>query len=80
MSFGIIGFVSAIPSNLEIIRNGLNGFSITGCTVSRDAEKIVQCMRENNLLTIRKRAANTARRNQWSRQIRRLENVLRTPG
>jgi len=76
LSHGIIVFVSAIPSNREIVTDGENGFLITGADASYDAVKIIQKISRGSLATVRKKAVKTARQNSWDHQIERLENLL----
>lgn len=77
MSHGCIVFVSAIPSNREIVRDGMNGFLLAGVHAEEDARRIVGLLQQSDTCAgIRVAAARTAGHFVWQRQIDRLEKML----
>jgi glycosyltransferase involved in cell wall biosynthesis len=77
MSYGCVVFASEISSTVEILRDNVNGFLITGNSVSEDATIISTVLKQEGLLNaIRHHAFCSARRNRWERQTRRLERIL----
>lgn len=76
LSFGIIVFASAIPSNKEIISDGSNGYLITGSNSNYDAGKIMQKLTIETNQEIRLKASETAKEYCWDNQVVYLENLL----
>ncbi len=76
LSYGIIVFASAIPSNREIITDSENGYIITGSSCNYDAGKITQKLSMESNQNIRLHAIQTALQNSWHKQIERLEKIL----
>ncbi|MGD9202649.1 MAG: glycosyltransferase family 4 protein [Chitinispirillia bacterium] len=77
LSYGIIVFATGIGSNREIIEDGFNGYLITGSNIKSDSDTIVNLLnKKNDLITIRRRAVETARYFSWSKQVLKLEKIL----
>jgi len=76
MASGVLVFASAIPSHTEILRNGVNGYCISGVDAEHDARYILEKLPLAVNRNIRARAVETAKRNRWQRQVSRLERVL----
>ena len=77
LSYGIIVFATGIESNREIIQDGNNGYLITGSNIKSDLDVIVNLLnKKENLITVRKRAVETARYFSWSKQVLKLEKIL----
>lgn len=76
MSFGILVFASAIPSNKEFINDGSNGYLTTGLDIDYDAGIIFKKLTQSANQKIRINASETAKQNLWNSQVTRLEKVL----
>jgi glycosyltransferase involved in cell wall biosynthesis len=77
LSHACVVFASTIPSSREIIRNGENGFLISGADVHLDAKAIADALVDKKkCMMIRRRAFSTALRNRWDRQAKRMERML----
>ncbi len=78
MSHGMIVFVSSIDSMREIVKDGINGFLLTGVDVNADAHKIVSVIQDHaKMKKISKGAFTSASRHSWMRQSNRLEKILK---
>jgi glycosyltransferase involved in cell wall biosynthesis len=79
MSYACVVISSAIPSSMEVVRNGHNGILITGVDAGSDARYIVELMQEKkHIVLMRQRAYSSAMRNRWERQAKRVERILWT--
>lgn len=76
LSYGIIVFASAIPSNKELISDGINGYCISGSNSNYDAAKIIHNSTHESHREIRLHAVETAHGQRWHNSIERLEKVL----
>lgn len=75
---GMVVFASAIPSSKEVVRDGINGFLLSGCAVDRDSTRIIETCRNNDLcIKIGGAAWRSAGRQSWDRQAQRLVRVLK---
>jgi glycosyltransferase involved in cell wall biosynthesis len=78
MSYGAIPIVSPIPSNREIVVDRENGIVLHGTDAKRDCASIASVTGNRAMeVSLVKKAYGTAMRNQWRRQIGRLERILR---
>jgi glycosyltransferase involved in cell wall biosynthesis len=77
MAHGCVVFASAIPSSLECIHDGVDGFIVSGLAPKEDALRIVQVLRNPALCASASAEAFLfAKRQSWERQARRFERVL----
>jgi glycosyltransferase involved in cell wall biosynthesis len=74
---GAVVFASAIPSSKEIIRDGINGYLLSGCSIERDSACIIDTCRDGGrCITVGNAAWRSAGRQAWNRQAKRLVRVL----
>jgi|WetSurMetagenome_2_1015567.scaffolds.fasta_scaffold00479_6 glycosyltransferase involved in cell wall biosynthesis len=77
MSAGCVVFVSAIPSSLECVRNGVTGLVLPGKSSVDDAGIIARALADPALCArVSEKAVLFAERQSWERQARRLERAL----
>jgi glycosyltransferase involved in cell wall biosynthesis len=77
MSHGCVVFASAIPSSMECIMHGINGFILPSVDPREDASIIVQAAADPALCeSVSRKAVLFAKRQSWERQALRCERVL----
>lgn len=77
LSYGMIAFVTSIPSTTEFITNLYNGILLSGINTNSDTQKVLNAIQNNNLLhKISTNACKYASRHSWQRQGLRLETLL----
>lgn len=77
MTYGIVVFASSIPANREIIKDGVNGYLITGTRVKSDSEYLLRLLSTPESFTkICQRAEQTAQQYSWDRQAQKWIDVM----
>ncbi len=80
MAHGCVVFVSAIPSSLECVHHGKNGFVLSGDNPAADARIVVDAIATPDACaTAGGRAFLFAKRQSWQRQAARLERIVCKP-
>ncbi|MBD3421121.1 MAG: glycosyltransferase [Chitinivibrionales bacterium] len=78
MAHGCVVFASKIQAHTEFIHGAANGILLENIDVEADCAAIEDALGDKELLhNLRIRARRTAERNLWSRQVQRLERVIK---